>query len=324
MIFLKQLTLALFLIISSVNTACVSQTLEIKPVKIEALHNANIYAMDKNGKYQIGNINGTWSKIYDIQEKGLSLLDHLATTDSGILLIGSESHLGSDKSTYYTGLITLIDSDNKTIKQWHHKTNFLHVSSYKNQILLTSFDGIYSLNINGKIQSIKKNTKRNKLSLLHDNQGNLITCHPKSPSKNSFFSAGNATCEKKDGWIFEGNWYASNDLYITRPLVCGSWLIEPVQMQNKSPTSEVNIRNIETGKTHTKQKIPDAQRFFCIKNSELMFNTTGQSYSLPDMKIKNKYFCYKKELIISIKTSKNKTICLTSNGHIGELKNSTI
>jgi len=173
----------------------------------------------------------------------------------------------------------------------------------------------------------KKNIKRNKLSLLHDNQGNLITCHPTSPSKNAFFSTRNSACEKNNGpeyagWRFEGNWHPSNDTYITRPLACGAWLIEPVQMQNKSPISEVNIRSIETGKINTKQKTPGVQRFFCINDSELMFNTSGQSYSLPDMKLKNKYFCYKKELIISTKASNNKTICLTSNGHIGELKKS--
>lgn len=322
MIFFNRLALTLFLIVSSINTACVSQTLKIKPIKIEVFHNSYVYAMNENGKYQIGSINGTWSKIHDIQEKGLSLLEHLTTTDSGILLIGSESHLDSDKSTYYTGLITLINSDNKTIKEWRHKTNFLHVSSYKNQILLTSFDGIYSLDIDGKIQPIMKNIKRNKLSLLHDNEGNLIICHPTSPSKNSFFSTGNATCEKEDGWQFEGSWYAPNDIYIPRPIVCGSWLIEPIQIKNKQPISGVIIRNIKTGEINTKQKIPDAQQYFCVNDSELIFNTSVQSYSLPNLKLKTKYVCYKKELIISIKTSKNKTICLTTNGHIGELQKS--
>ena len=37
-------------------SACASQSLDIKPVKIEVFSDTNVFAMDESGKYQIGQI----------------------------------------------------------------------------------------------------------------------------------------------------------------------------------------------------------------------------------------------------------------------------
>ncbi len=104
--------------------ACANTALEIKPVEIAVFNDARVFAMDKSGKYQIGQVGGKWSEVNDIRNLGLSLLDVFVATKEGMFLIGSESRLDSDKSTYYTTLIVLIDSGNKNIKQWRHEANF--------------------------------------------------------------------------------------------------------------------------------------------------------------------------------------------------------
>ena len=137
MSYMKKIGIAMLCVTCFAGTACAGNTLQVKPLQIEVFNDDNVFAIDKHGKYQIGKIDGKWSEIYDLKEKGLSLLDLLVVTDSGVFLIGSESHLDTDKDTYYTGLIVLIDSENTTIKQWHSDSSFQHVSEFDNQLTLT-------------------------------------------------------------------------------------------------------------------------------------------------------------------------------------------
>ena len=104
--------------------AYASAALEIKPVEIAVFNDARVFAMDKSGKYQIGQVGDKWSDVSDIKNLGLSLLNVAVATKEGMFLIGSESRLDSDKNTYNTALIVLIDSGNKNIKQWRHEANF--------------------------------------------------------------------------------------------------------------------------------------------------------------------------------------------------------
>lgn len=318
--YMKMMGVLLICIACFAGVACAGNALQIKPVQIEAFKDAHVIVIDKSGKYQIGEIDGQWSEIYDLQEKGISLLDALAETDSGVYLIGAESRLDADKNTYYTGLIVLIDSKNNTIKQWRSSTNFLHVSAFNNQLTLTSFDGIYSLNASGDIELIEENDKRQRLSSLRDGQGGLILCNSLMPTKNALFTTGEAGCSKKDKWSFVGLWYPSDETYRTAPIECGSWLIESEQSKYKAPITAVIIRDIESGRLVKKMKMPDIQRVFCINDSEIMTNNKLQSYSLPEMKPGSNYSCNKNEMILSIKKARDKLICLTPSGYVGKLK----
>lgn len=279
-----------------------------------------MFAVDGSGKYQIGSLDGQWSAIHDIKEKGLSLLDVTVTTDSGVYLVGSESHLDSEQNLFYTGLIVLIDSGNETLKKWRHDSNFTHASELQNRITLTSYDGVFSIERGGAIQQIAENIKRQRLSSLLDSSGDLILCNALLPTKNAVFTTGPAGCFKPGEWSFTGIWYPSNESYVTDPIACGSWLIEPVQSQYNSPISGINVRDGSTGSLVKVFKTSGAKRFFCINNSEILFDNNTQSYSLPDMEKGNKYSCRENESIISLKHHQRESICLTSSGYLGKLK----
>ena len=60
--------------------ACASAALEIKPVEIAIFNDAHMFAMDKSGKYQIGQVGDKLSEVSDIKNLGLSLLDVAVAT----------------------------------------------------------------------------------------------------------------------------------------------------------------------------------------------------------------------------------------------------
>ncbi len=302
--------------------ACNANSLQIIPDKIEVFTNSKVFAIDRTGRYQIGTLGGQWSAIYAIQDKGLSLLDVLAVTDSGVFLIGSEKRFDVDKSPYFTGFISLIDSNNKTLKQWHHDSNFMHATVFENQLTLTSYDGVFVIDKDNVIQMLMENNKRKRVSTLRDSVGHLIVCNPLMPTKNALFTTGAAGCSKEDDWKFDGIWYPPDEDFVTEPVVCGSWFIEPVQLQYKAPITGVNVRDLKTGSLIKKFKTSGVKRFFCINNSEVLLDTDMQSYSLPEMEIGSEYSCGKNETIVSIKNNQDEMICLTSKGYVGTLKRS--
>ncbi len=308
-----------------ISTASANNRLLIKPVMIEVFNNEKIIAIDNAGKYQIGNVRSDWSKVYDIQEKGLSTLEFTTTTSSGVFLIGSESHPDSEDRTangvYYTGLIILVDSNNKTLRAWRSSTNFLHVSTFHNQLTLTSFDGIYTLTSDGDIELLDHNNKRHWLTSIRNHQGELILCNSLIEAKAALFTTGPAGCSNAENWSFDapwhssnrssntstndwsftGKWYPADETTNTAPISCGSWLIETVQDQYDSPLTGIIVRDILTGSAIKKISMPDFQRFFCINDSEVMINTSLQSYALPDMTPANSYSCHENEMLASIK-----------------------
>lgn len=306
------------------SNACADDTLQIKPEMIAAFKDSKVIVSDGGGKYQIGHVESKWSKVYDIQEKGLSTLDLLAATDSGVFFIGTESHPDTENRSldgyYYTGLIVLIDSNNKTIREWRSSTDFLHVSKFHNQLTLTSFDGIYTLSPNSDIELIENNDKRMWLTSIRDNQGELILCNSLMESATALFRTGPAGCSKANNWSFDGWWYPPNSTTMTAPISCGTWLVEPVQNKFNSPLSGIIVRDIKSGRLIKKMNLPDFQRFFCVNNSEIMTNASLQSYSFPDIKQGHTYSCNKKEMIISIEKDRDELICLTANGYVGKLK----
>lgn len=310
----------IFFIFCFASISCKANTLQIKPGKIEIFKNSKVFAIDKSGRYQIGTLSGQWSAIYDIREKGLSLLDIIVATDSGIYLIGSENRIDADKSTYYTGFITLIDSNNKTLNQWHHDSNFIHASVFKNQLTLTSFDGVFTQDESGVMQMLMGNYKRKRMSSIRDDSGNLILCNSLLPTKNALFTTGSAGCVKADAWDFTGIWFPSDEDFITEPVACGPWLIEPVQPQFKTSITGINVRDMKSGHLVKKFTTSGVKRFFCVNNSEILLDNDMQSYSLPEMETGSKYSCNKNETIISVKNYQDEAICLTSSGYLGKLK----
>ena len=289
----KNICSILMLLACFATSACASQSLDIKPVKIEIFSDTNVFAMDESGKYQIGQIGGKWSGVQDIQKLGLSLLDVTVATNDGMYLIGSEAHHDADKDIYYTGLIVLIDAGNKKVKEWRHETGFLKAAQYNDNITLTSFDGVYTLAASNDIKLVKDNDKRDALQPLYDNAG---------------------------GWAFAGVWYPSNDDYTSEPVICGAWLIEPVQTKYKKPISEIIVRDLKSGDVVTKKKIADSHHVFCKNNSEILIDADMQSFTLPVMNPGDEYSCNNAEAIISLKKYNKESACLTSGGYLGVLK----
>lgn len=302
------------------SSACADSTLVIKPIKIDIFVDDNVFAMDESGKYQVGQIGGKWSGVRDIKKLGLSLLDHSVATKDGLFLIGAESKLDADNNTYYTALIVLLDSSGKNVKEWRNESNFHNAAQYNNTVLLTSFDGVYTISAAGDLKRIKDNDARVQWMPLYDNTGSLILCRPASLAKIVMID-GFSSCVKEGGWTFSGDWYASNDDYTTEPVVCGAWIVEAVQKKHHNPISEIIVRSLKSGEVITKQKIPDTKRMFCLNNSKILIDTGMQSYTLPDMNISDKYSCNKDEAIVSVKSHKNESACLTSTGYLGVLKN---
>lgn len=326
------------------STACADNTLLIKPEMIDVYNNDKIIAIDDAGNYQIGNAPSNWSKVYDIQEKGFSTLEFMVTTDTGMFLIGTESHPDLEDRTangvYYTGLIALVDSNNKTIREWRTNTDFLHVNAFHNQLTLTSFDGIFTLTANSDIEQIDNNDKRHWLTSIRNHQGELIVCNSLIEAKAALSTTGSAGCSNaknwsfdapwhssnsssttsKNDWSFSGKWYPSDETTITAPIICGSWLIESVQDQYDSPLTGIIVREITSGSLIKEKSMPDFQLFFCINDSEVMTNTSLRSYALPDVTQANTYSCHENEMVVSIKKSSDQSICLTTSGHIGKLK----
>ena len=198
----------------------------------------------------------------------------------------------------------------------------IFLKRYNNNILLSSFDGIYTLSASGELKRIKINEARVIWLPLYDDVGGLILCRPRSLAK-IFMLASVSTCVKEGGWTFLGSWYASREGYTTEPVICGSWIVEPVQLKYKKPITEIVVRDLKSGAIITTQKIPDANHMFCINNSKILTDSGMQSYTLPDMKVSEKYPCHKNEPIVSVKTYNNQSICLTSGGYLGVLKKKT-
>ena len=242
---IKQFSVIGLLIVSFTKIVCADTSLHIKPEMIETFKDANIFAMDDAGKYQIGLLGGKWLQAHDIQGLGLSLLAHTASTDAGIYLIGSEKQLDSDKSAFYTGLIVLINSSNTIVNKWHHTSNFLHVSQHNEQLTLTSYDGVYTLNAGDGIRSLMTNERRKHWTSIRLVDGSLILCNPNSTSKSTsgvYALYGEVGCGKGDSWFFKGAWFPSTENYTTDPFICGSWLIESVQEKYKSPITGIIVR----------------------------------------------------------------------------------
>ena len=315
----KNICSILMLLACFATSACASQSLDIKPVKIEVFSDTNVFAMDESGKYQIGQIGGKWSGVQDIQKLGLSLLDVTVATNDGMYLIGSEAHHDADKDIYYTGLIVLIDAGNKKVKEWRHETGFLKAAQYNDNITLTSFDGVYTLAASNDIKLVKDNDKRDALQPLYDNAGGVILCRPGSLAKIAALN-GVAGCDKAGGWAFAGVWYPSNDDYTSEPVICGAWLIEPVQTKYKKPISEIIVRDLKSGDVVTKKKIADSHHVFCKNNSEILIDADMQSFTLPVMNPGDEYSCNNAEAIISLKKYNKESACLTSGGYLGVLK----
>jgi hypothetical protein len=135
-----------------------------------------------------------------------------------------------------------------------------------------------------------------------------------------WYSSNRSSNTSPNDWSFTGKWYPTDETTNTAPISCGSWLIEALQDQYDSPLTGIIVRDILTGSSIKKMSMPDFQRFFCINDSEVMTNSSLQSYALPDMTPANTYSCHENEMVVSIKKGSGQSICLTTSGYIGKLK----
>ena len=320
---MKYTSKALYLILLLVITNCsaIPGKQKIMPDNVDQIGlftNGKTITIENNKSYFIGTINGDWSKKQALTKLGLEFVDITLSSDKGVYLIGGTTFSTPDGIKAYRGRTVLINSLNKIITQWNYNSTFNSAGLIEDGLIGSTGNNIYRLKSNGSTELVHKRKRSTLISIVLDDNDNLIICNPYELRKSNtpFMKFG---CYKGTEWEFEGQWYNPTIKFKTNPISCGKWLIEATQKEFNKKITRIKARNLSTGKLINEREVPGANHILCINNKSIMLNTSLTGLSLPDLAPAETYTCHNNEPVKSIKQSSAITVCLTEKGNIGKL-----
>jgi hypothetical protein len=218
------------------------------------------------GGFSMTSLDGRQSK-HSLGE-GIQIVEILPSSCSGAFIVGRrtlETPIGwvSDDS------VQLIDVHGRTVTRWSIPNGVLDIAIDKNRAFVLDSRNLVRLDPDGAVAVIEPRQQRDS-EVLVDDQGRRVICRKRDARESTQATDRSrlAACRSSVGWSFEGSWQS------VEPVLCGRWLVEPIQPWGKSATNAVQVRSVNDGKVIARAEL--ATQSLSCWGDEAVFDTTAQ------------------------------------------------
>jgi|GEM_PF-5584756 len=234
----------------------------------------------RGSQIQMRNVNGKWSKPVDYAPFLVASIWPQGIGRAAVGLAGNETK--TNDGILKDELVGVEVKDASLSQVWRSsvKGHLVSGASDGQQVWILDASNLSTLDDAGKLAFVAKR-ELGETSLLPGG----IVCKRYLPRKDqSPTEVAGARCRKANAWSFDGKWSMSE------PILCGSWLLEPVEQQSCDPGlhkqtsgSSVRLRNIQSG-TEVAQVRGHIGQLSCLPDTRVLDLGSQFVLSLPSLK----------------------------------------
>lgn len=207
---------------------------------------------------------------------GIQIVEILASSCSGAFIVGRRT-LETSTGWMSEDSVRLIDAHGRTTRQWAIPNGVLDIAIGGNRAFVLDSRNLIRLEPDGAVAVIEPRQERDS-QLLVDDKGRRILCRERDARESVQANDRNrlAACHANAGWSFEGSWQR------VAPILCGKWLVEPIESWTSSATSAVQVRSVDDGKVVARAELA-TQSMSCLGDEAIFDATTQRRVQLPQL-----------------------------------------
>jgi hypothetical protein len=207
--------------------------------------------------------------------------------------------------------VHLVDENGSLLESWPVPEGVLDIAAPTRRAYVLTFDGLMRLDPNhGRV--VLEPRQPRETQLLLGLQGDLILCRANDERESAHLKPdeARARCRSRSGWVFEGSWSS------VKPVVCGEWIIEPVQGVRASETSSIRVRSLVDGRVAAEAPVR-MKELACVSGGAVLDRASGRALSLPDLDKQMSVTCGGQR-VVAVTQHGSPAMCISARGKVEE------